>query len=70
MKVLKPQIDEINERIPKDKAMERQKATMALYSKAGVSPLGGCLPMLLQMPILFAMFNFFPTSFELRQQIV
>ena len=48
--------------------MERQQATMALYKKAGVSPMGGCLPMLLQMPILFAMFRFFPTSIELRQQ--
>jgi YidC/Oxa1 family membrane protein insertase len=68
MKVLKPQIDEINKKIPKEKAMERQQATMALYKKVGVSPLGGCLPMLLQMPILFAMFRFFPTSIELRQQ--
>jgi len=68
MRVLKPQIDEINERIPKDKPMERQQAVMALYKKVGVSPLGGCLPMLLQMPILFAMFRFFPTSIELRQQ--
>jgi YidC/Oxa1 family membrane protein insertase len=68
MRVLKPQIDEINERIPKDKPMERQQATMALYKKVGVSPLGGCLPMLLQMPILLAMFRFFPTSIELRQQ--
>ena len=48
--------------------MERQQATMALYKKAGVSPLGGCLPMLFQMPILYAMFRFFPTSIELRQQ--
>lgn len=68
MKVLKPQIDEINERIPKEKAMERQQATMALYKKAGVNPMGGCLPMLLQMPILIAMFNFFPVSIELRQE--
>lgn len=68
MKVLKPQIDEINKKIPKEKAMERQQATMALYKKVGVSPMGGCLPMLLQMPILFAMFRFFPTSIELRQQ--
>jgi len=68
MKVLKPQIDEINKKIPKEKAMERQQATMALYKKVGVSPLGGCLPMILQMPILFAMFRFFPTSIELRQQ--
>lgn len=68
MRVLKPQIDEINQRIPKEKALERQQATMALYKKAGVSPMGGCLPMLLQMPILFAMFRFFPASIELRQQ--
>ncbi|WP_289055338.1 membrane protein insertase YidC [Carboxylicivirga marina] len=66
MKVLKPQIEEINNKIPKDKAMERQQATMALYRKAGVNPMGGCLPMLLQMPILFAMFQFFPASIELR----
>jgi len=66
MKVLKPQIEEINSRIPKEKALERQQATMALYKKVGVSPMGGCLPQLLQMPILFAMFRFFPTSIELR----
>lgn len=68
MRVLKPQIDEINAKIPKDKALERQQATMALYKKAGVNPMGGCLPMLLQMPILFSMFYFFPSSIELRQQ--
>ncbi|WP_321307041.1 membrane protein insertase YidC [Marinifilum fragile] len=68
MKVLKPQIDEINERIPKDKAMERQQATMALYKKAGVNPMGGCLPMLVQFPILIALFRFFPASIELRQE--
>lgn len=68
MKVLKPQIDEINEKISKDKTMERQQATMALYKKAGVNPMGGCLPMVLQMPILFAMFRFFPVSIQLRQQ--
>ncbi len=68
MRVLKPMIDEINAKIPKEKAMERQQATMNLYKKAGVNPMGGCLPMLLQFPILFAMFRFFPTSFELRQQ--
>ncbi len=68
MRVLKPQIDEINKKIPKDKAMERQQATMALYRKAGVNPMGGCLPMLFQMPILLAMFYFFPSSIELRQQ--
>jgi YidC/Oxa1 family membrane protein insertase len=68
MRVLKPQIDEINQKIPKEKALERQQATMALYKKVGVSPLGGCLPMLLQFPILFAMFRFFPASIELRQE--
>lgn len=68
MKVLKPQIEEINARIPKDKAMERQQATMALYKKVGVNPMGGCLPMLLQMPILIALFRFFPASIELRQE--
>ncbi len=68
MRVLKPQIDEINEKIPKEKAMERQQATMNLYKRAGVNPMGGCLPMLIQLPILIAMFRFFPTSFELRQE--
>jgi len=68
MRVLKPQIDAINEKIPKEKTMERQQATMALYRKAGVNPMGGCLPMLLQFPILIAMFRFFPASIELRQQ--
>jgi len=69
MKVLKPMVDEINKKFPKkEDAMKKQQATMALYKKAGVSPLGGCLPMALQMPILFAMFRFFPSSIELRQQ--
>jgi YidC/Oxa1 family membrane protein insertase len=68
MRVLKPQIDEINAKIPADKAMERQQATMALYKRVGVSPMSGCLPMLLQMPILFAMFSFFPAAIELRQE--
>ena len=68
MRVLKPEIDEINARIPADKAAERQKATMDLYGKVGVSPMSGCLPSLLQMPILIALFNFFPASIELRQQ--
>lgn len=68
MKVLKPQIDELNQKYPKGKELEKQQATMALYKKAGVSPMGGCLPMLLQFPILFAMFKFFPTSIELRQE--
>jgi YidC/Oxa1 family membrane protein insertase len=68
MRVLKPQLDELNAKFPKGKEMEKQQATMALYKKAGVSPMGGCLPMLLQFPILYAMFRFFPTSIELRQQ--
>ena len=68
MRVLKPQIDEINAKIPADKAMERQQATMNLYRKVGVSPMSGCIPMLFQMPVLFAMFSFFPTAIELRQQ--
>ena len=68
MRVLKPEIDEINARIPADKAAERQKATMELYGKVGVSPLSGCVPSLLSMPLLFAMFSFFPSAIELRQQ--
>ena len=68
MKALKPEIDEINAKFPKEKAMEKQQATMALYKKAGVNPMGGCLPMLFQFPILIAMFFFFPTSIELRQE--
>ncbi|BCI64496.1 membrane protein insertase YidC [Coprobacter secundus] len=69
MRVLRPQIEEINAKYPgQDKAMERQRATMDLYSKAGINPMSGCLPMLLQMPILLAMFAFFPSSIELRQQ--
>lgn len=68
MRLLRPEIEKINEKIPAEKAMERQQATMALYSKAGVSPMSGCIPMLLQWPVLFAMFSFFPTCFELRGQ--
>lgn len=68
MKVLKPEVDEINAKFGTDKAMEKQQAVMNLYKKAGVNPLGGCLPMLFQIPVLFAMFFFFPTSIELRQQ--
>ena len=69
MQVLKPEIDKLNEKYPNEKdAMKKQQAMMELYRKAGVSPSGGCLPMLLQMPILFAMFRFFPASIELRQQ--
>lgn len=67
MRVLAPQIKEINEKHPgQEKALERQQLTMDLYRKAGVNPMGGCLPLLLQMPILLAMFAFFPSSIELR----
>ncbi len=69
MRVLKPEIDEIGTKFPDKKdAMKKQQAIMALYKKAGVNPAAGCVPMLLQMPILFAMFRFFPASIELRQQ--
>ena len=69
MQVLKPEIDQLNKKYPNEKdAMKKQQAMMELYRKAGVSPMGGCLPMLLQMPILFAMFRFFPACIDLRQQ--
>ena len=69
MQAIKPEIDKLNEKYPNEKdAMKKQQAMMDLYQKAGISPMGGCLPMLLQMPILFAMFRFFPASIELRQQ--
>jgi len=68
MKVLKPQIDELTKKYPKGKEMERQQATMSLYKRAGVNPMGGCIPLLLQFPILIALFRFFPASIELRQQ--
>ncbi len=69
MQVIKPEMDKINAKYPDQKdAMKKQQATMELYQKAGISPMGGCLPMLLQFPILWAMFKFFPASIELRQQ--
>lgn len=69
MRVLKPQVDELNEKYPgQEKAMERQKAVMQLYSQAGVNPMSGCIPMLLQMPILLALFSFFPSAIELRHE--
>ncbi|MEM0932287.1 MAG: membrane protein insertase YidC [Bacteroidota bacterium] len=67
MKVLKPEITEINDKY-KDNAMKKQQETMKLYNKAGVSPMSGCVPALLQLPIFYALFMFFPTSFELRQK--
>ena len=69
MRVLRPQVEEINAKYPdKEQAMDRQRATMDLYSRAGASPMSGCLPMLLQMPILIALFMFFPSAIELRHQ--
>mgnify|MGYP000844652365 CR=1 FL=1 len=69
MRVLKPEIDKINAKYPKkEDALKKQQETMALYKKTGVSMMGGCWPMLFQMPILFAMFRFFPGSIELRQK--
>jgi YidC/Oxa1 family membrane protein insertase len=67
MRVLKPEIDEIKEKFGNDMA-KMQQENMKLYRKAGVNPMGGCLPVLLQMPILIAMFQFFPSAFELRQK--
>jgi YidC/Oxa1 family membrane protein insertase len=69
MRILAPDIKEINDKYPgTENAMIRQQKTMALYNKAGANPMSGCLPMLLQMPILFAMFAFFPSAIELRGQ--
>ena len=69
MRVLRPQVEELNAKYPgQDKAVERQRATMELYSRAGASPMAGCIPMLLQMPVLIALFMFFPSAIELRQQ--
>ncbi len=69
MRVLKPEVDELSKKFPKkEDAMKKQQAVMALYKRAGANPASGCVPMLLQMPILIAMFRFFPASIELRQQ--
>ncbi|OAV75985.1 Oxa1Ec [Bacteroidales bacterium Barb7] len=69
MRVLRPQVEELSKKYPgQDKAMERQKATMDLYSRAGASPMSGCVPMLLQMPILISLYMFFPSAFELRHE--
>ncbi len=69
MRILKPEIDEINKKYPKtEDAMKKQQGTMALYKKAGINPMAGCLPVLLQIPVLSALFSFFPSSIELRQQ--
>ena len=68
MKVLKPEIDKINDKHKSKEPMKAQQETMGLYRKVGVNPMGGCLPMLFQFPILIAMFRFFPASIELRQE--
>lgn len=67
MKVLRPEINEINEK-HKDNAMKKQQETMKLYGKTGVSPLAGCIPALLQIPVFYALFQFFPSAFDLRQK--
>jgi YidC/Oxa1 family membrane protein insertase len=69
MRILKPEIDELNTKFPnKEDAMKKQMEMMNLYKESGASPLAGCVPMLIQMPILLAVFRFFPAAFELRQQ--
>ena len=69
MRLIKPQVDELNKKYPRQEdAMKRQQATMELYKKAGINPMGGCIPMLIQMPILIAVFRFLPASIELRGQ--
>ena len=67
MKVIKPEIAEITAKY-KDNAMKKQQETMALYSKAGVSPMAGCIPALMQLPVFYALFMFFPSAFDLRQK--
>ncbi len=69
MRVIQPEVSEINKKYPKpEQAMDKQRAVMSLYKKAGISPLSGCIPMLLQFPIVLAMFRFLPASIELRQK--
>lgn len=69
MRILKPEIDELNAKYPnKEDAMKKQTEMMTLYRESGASPFSGCLPMLIQMPILFAVFRYFPAAFDLRQQ--
>lgn len=68
MRVLKPEIDELNEKFKDADPMKKQQATLELYRKTGVNPFAGCLPMLVQLPILYAMFRFFPSSIQLRHE--
>ena len=67
MKVLKPEVDEITAKY-KDDSVKRQQETMALYSKAGANPMSGCLPALIQLPVFYALFSFFPVAFALREK--
>ena len=67
MKVLRPEITEIGEKFKKD-PMKKQQETMKLYNKAGVNPMAGCIPALIQIPFMYASFQFFPSAFELRQK--
>jgi YidC/Oxa1 family membrane protein insertase len=68
MRILKPEIDELNKKFEKEDPMKKQQALMGLYKQAGVSPMAGCVPLLLQLPILIALVSFFPSSIELRQE--
>jgi YidC/Oxa1 family membrane protein insertase len=68
MRALKPEMDAINEKLKDAEPLKKQQATMDLYRKAGVNPVSGCVPMLIQLPVLYAMFRFFPSSIELRQE--
>jgi len=69
MRILKPEIEELNKKYPnKEDAMKKQMEMMTMYRESGASPLSGCVPMLIQMPVLFAVFRFFPSSFTLRQE--
>lgn len=69
MRVIKPELDALNEKYPRQEdAMKKQQEMMNLYKKAGINPMGGCLPMLIQLPLLWALFRFFPSSIELRGQ--
>ena len=67
MKILRPEIEEINKKFSKD-AVKRQQETMSLYSRAGANPMSGCLPALVQLPVFYALFSFFPVAFALRQK--
>ena len=67
MKTLRPEVDEINKKFKND-AVKRQQETMGLYNKAGANPMSGCLPALLQLPVFYALFMFFPVAFALREQ--